>query len=228
MNEKDFIHINNAVKTFNKKIVLNNASIKFDMGYITAIVSPNGSGKTTSINIISGFINLEQGEIIFSNGITSKDVSVVFGGEKNLYMKNTVKENIYYLAMIKGLDKKQVFENINRFKHLIPEYDEIENLACEQLSHGQKRLVSILIAIVSNSKIIILDEPTEGLDQKHINILKKIISTIKNDKIIIICSQDYSFVDSITDRIYFLNEHKFSLSSREMSLEDEYTIIFGR
>lgn len=228
MNKKEFICIKNAVKKFNNKTIFEQANINFYKGNITAIVSPNGSGKTTTINIILGFMNLDQGEIVFSDGIRHQDIAIVFGGEKNLYMKNTVKENIYYMSMLKGMNKDEILHNINHFKNLIPAYNEIENTMCERLSHGQKRLVSILAALVSNSKVIILDETTEGLDKKHIDILSEVLNSVKKDKIIILCSQNYEFVDRLADEIYFLAEHKFLLKNSNIKLEEEFNRMFGR
>lgn len=226
MDNNMYIRIVNGDKIFQNNVILEKANITFNQGEITAISSPNGSGKTTTLNIICGFMNLDKGTLEYSSELKKENISVVYGGDKNLYMKNTVKENIHYMAMLKGIDKNTICSNIVKFSKLIPRYSEIENKVCEHLSHGQKRLVSILIALVCDSRVIILDEVTEGLDQEHINILRNILDEIKKEKIIIVCSHDYSFLENLVDKIYFLKEHKFILSDSTQNIVNEYNAVF--
>ncbi|MDO5062297.1 MAG: ATP-binding cassette domain-containing protein [Peptostreptococcaceae bacterium] len=137
------VSLQNATKRLGERTILNSTSIDFKEGEITAIVAPNGTGKTTTINLISGFMSVDEGELVFSEDLTYKDVAVVFGGDKNLYMKNTVEENIYYLSMMKGLTKSQIQSNIEKLNELIPHYEELSKKMCEHLSHGQKRMAAI-------------------------------------------------------------------------------------
>lgn len=94
------------------------------------------------------------------------------------------------------------------------------------LSHGQKRLISIFCAIVSDSKCIILDECTEGLDKTNINILKSLIGEISKDRIIIIVSHDYEFVENVCDRVYYLNNHKLTEGNVELSVLENYKNLY--
>ena len=225
--KSDCLILKNVSKKFTNKIILENSNAIFQKGRITSLVAPNGRGKTTTISLISGFLKPDSGNIIFPYGINYKNISIVFGGEKNLYMKNTVEENIFFISQLRGLDRNAIRENLSKFKKIIPNYDELKGIVCEKLSHGQKRLVSVLSALVSDSKIIILDETTEGLDQNHISLLKLILKEIKKDKIIILCSQDCDFVESISDVIYFIKDNTFIENTSLTKIKDEYTKHYG-
>lgn len=221
------LSLKNISKNFGSKAVLDNADLLLKSGEITSIVSPNGKGKTVTVNIIAGFMSQNSGEVVFSKGLDFKDVSVVFGGDKNLYLKNTVEENLYYFAMLKGLNKKEIAENIEKYKKFIADYDTMKNTLCEKLSYGQKRMAAIFVSLITESKIIILDEAMEGLDQKNINLIASGLKNIKNERIIIICSHDYSFVESISDEVYFLKDRKFSPIKTEESLREAFLTAYG-
>lgn len=221
------ISFNNVTKKFLKKTVLNSSNVCFNYGKISSIVAPNGEGKTTTINLIAGFLIPDEGKIEFPNSISNKDISVVFGGDRNLYMKNTVRENISYISGLKGVKKERVEENIKKFKKFIPSYDDIEDTVCEMLSHGQKRLVSILVSLVSDTKVIILDEVTEGLDKNHIYTLEQMLKEVKKEKIIILCSQNLEFIERISDSIFFLKNNNFVKADIDMRLSDQYILHYG-
>lgn len=146
-----------------------------------------------------------KGEIIYS-GLDKKDICILYGGERNLYMKNTAKENIYYFATLKGLDDNQIKHNLEKLSKFFPIYNEIENKLCETLSHGQKRLTAILANLVSDPKCLILDETIEGLDTDHIEILSSLLEIYKKEKIVILISHNKNFIESISDEIIYLKK----------------------
>lgn len=99
----------NLTKQFNKDYsVIKDLNVEFEKDKIYGIVSPNGRGKTTLINLLSGFIKFDNGEILFEGDISYNDITIVYGGDKNLYMKNTVKENIYYFSVLRGISVKDI------------------------------------------------------------------------------------------------------------------------
>ena len=90
----DKIIFQNVHKKYKTDIILENANLEIEKKKITFLVAPNGSGKTTTINLLCKFMYPDNGSIILPDRITEKDISVVFGGDKNLLMKNTIEENI--------------------------------------------------------------------------------------------------------------------------------------
>ena len=149
----------------NKKIeneyILKNVNISFNEGYIYTLIGPNGAGKTTIISILSRLMEPDTGEVIYDQ--ESRNVFLLLSGERNLYYKVSVKDNIYYLGTIRGLSRKQITENIEKYNGLF-EIEHLLHKKVETLSYGQKRIVATFIGMVCGSKCIILDEVTEGLD----------------------------------------------------------------
>ncbi len=190
------IKLEKVQKSFDKKQVIKDATFTLKQGEISVLKAPNGAGKTTVINLISGLMRQDSGNIEF-DGLTQKDVCIIYGGDKNLYMKNTVDENLYYFGVLRGLTKDEISDNIQKMKPIFTSYDKLKNTLCEELSHGQKRIVSIFSSIITDNKCIILDEATEGLDQENIDILVNLINKIKKDVIILIVSHDILFVNNL-------------------------------
>ncbi|MDO5028185.1 MAG: ABC transporter ATP-binding protein [Bacillota bacterium] len=207
--------------------ILRDLSANFSHGNIYGILAPNGRGKTTFINLLMDFLSPKAGQILLSEDLKIKDFSLVQGGDKNLYMKNTVEENVYFFSILKGLKEGQIKENIDRYKEIFYFYDEIKDALCESLSHGQKRMVAIFIALVSQAKVLILDEATEGLDMENINILKNLILSVHRDRIVIVVSHDYDFVEEICQIIYYLKDGSFLKGDSSLGLRENYQKIFS-
>lgn len=102
------IEVKNLYKSYREKDVLNGVTCSFESGFVYSIVAPNGTGKTTFISILSGLLAPTSGEISFSGDNSIKDTYVVLAGEKNLYAKNTVKENAMYIGRISGKTTKEI------------------------------------------------------------------------------------------------------------------------
>lgn len=219
----------NVSKSYSKsEKLIENLSIELESDSIYGIVAPNGTGKTTFINLLAGFIKHESGIIEYEGNISNMDITIVYGGDKNLYMKNTVKENVYYFSILRGIKVKDIKNKIDYFKTSFPIYEKVENQLCEELSHGQKRLISIFCSIISGAKCIIFDEATEGLDKTNIDILKVLVKKIRKNRIIIIVSHDYNFVDSICDKKYYLINKQLIEGDSKLSVLENYNNFFER
>lgn len=221
------IQIDNLTYNYLKRpTIIKDLSASFKQGEIYGILAPNGRGKTAFINLLMDFLTPRAGEIILTDGLSIKDFSLVQGGDKNLYMKNTVEENVYFFSILKGLSEDEIAKNIDKYRQIFYFYDEIKNKLCETLSHGQKRMVAIFVSLVSEAKVLILDEATEGLDMENINILKELISSVHRDKIVIIVSHDYSFVEEMCQMTYYLKDGSFISGDPFLTLKENYTEIF--
>lgn len=199
-------------------------------GTINSIIAPNGTGKTTLMSILAGFLSPDSGEVIFDSGLSHKDVVLLLSGEKNLYMKNTVKENILYFSILRGKSKSETLSAIDKYKSIFPLYEKIKDQLAETLSYGQKRMAALFSAIISESKYIIIDEASEGLDMEHVNMLKDLLRHVKEGRVIIIASQDYDFAADISDNVCFLKDGKIAESFSNMSKEEltsRYVNLYG-
>lgn len=222
----DVIKLNSVSRDFKDKVVLKNINWKLTSSNVYGLVAPNGAGKTTLINILSGFLTPTEGKVEFSDDFNYSDISVVYGGDRNLYMKNTVKENVFYFSVLKGLNEKEIQKRIDAFLQIFPIYEEIKDKLCEELSHGQKRLVALFSSIINGSKFIIFDEATEGLDRDNKNILFELINKIRKEKIILIISQDYEFIETTCDKVYFLVNNSIIEGDEKYTLIENYKKYF--
>ena len=150
-----------------------------------------------------------EGKVSFSGEHSANDIYIVLADEKNLYVKNTVKENATYIGRIRGKTTKEIMLQTNFLRKRFPVYDEVFNCLVEKLSFGQKRLVALLNSVVANSSCIIIDEVSEGLDITHVSLLLEMIDFLKKDRIIILASHDYEFVANISDYNWFLKDGFF-------------------
>ena len=198
------IELKKICKLYDEKIVLKDISCSFENGNVYSLIAPNGTGKTTLISILSGLLMQTSGNIVYSENSSSKDSYIVLAGEKNLYTKNTVKENSFYIGRIKGKTTKEICDKTEFLKKRFPIYNELFNTVVEKLSFGQKRLIALLNAIIADSQCIIMDEVSEGLDITHIAMLVDMIDFMKKDRIIILASHDYDFVSDVSDFNWFM------------------------
>ena len=176
-----------------EKEVLKDLSLKLESNMIHTIVAPNGMGKTTLFSIIADFYIPSAGVIECTEGFSQKDAVLLLAGDKNLYPKNTVQENVYFFSILRGMSEREIEKSIEYNKSFFVQYDSFKDVLVENLSYGQKRIVSLFTAIVSGVKCIILDEAVEGLDISNVYVLKELLQASKNGRIIVLTSQDFSF-----------------------------------
>lgn len=202
------IRLENVTKEYDSRMILNDVSCIFSDNRISAIIAPNGEGKTTLLNIIAGITEPDHGRAAREGYLHHTDVDMIQAGDKNLYFKNTVRENLYYFCAIRRMNARQTESAIEEWKNDFPLYESIKTVTVKKLSYGQKRLVALFSSILSGASCLLLDEVTEGLDGNHVDSVKQILLKSKAEKTIIMASHDYKFVADISDDIYFLQDGK--------------------
>ena len=204
------IEIKNLTKKFNKFTALNQVNIRFNDGHSVALIGPNGCGKTTRIKCILGLNVVEDGDILVNN----ESVKEHYLYRKNIgYMPQIGRypENMTIAQTIQMIkDTRKVSENELDTELLEAfELESIFDKKMRTLSGGTTQKVSAVLAFLFNPGIIILDEPTAGLDPLASEILKnKIIKEKNKGKLIIITSHLLSELDDIVSEIVFMNEGK--------------------
>ncbi|SHK37231.1 ATP-binding cassette domain-containing protein [Paramaledivibacter caminithermalis] len=196
------IKVNQISKELLGNKILKDITMEFKCGNIYSIVGPNGAGKTTLISILSNLMVPDSGNIIHSKN--DKNIFLLLSGERNLYYKNTVKDNIKYFGTLRGCTKKTIDNNIKSFSEKFPDIKNILNKKVENLSFGQKRIVATYISLVSGSDCVILDEVSEGLDLETKVRIRNMLSEAKTSKIIILISHDFEFIEKCTDYVYYI------------------------
>ena len=222
------IKIKNLTKKFNKFIALQDIDLECKKGHSIAFIGPNGCGKTTLIKCILGLNVVESGDILVNGNSVKNDFLY---REKIGYMPQIGKypENMTIGQTIKMIqNNRKNIENLDTELLEAFELPKLYDKKMSTLSGGTTQKVSAVLAFMFHPEIIILDEPTAGLDPLASEILKnKIIKERKNGKLIIITSHLLSELDDMVNEIVFINEGKILVhqSVEDLKTETQQTKI---
>ncbi|MDV7720284.1 ATP-binding cassette domain-containing protein [Pediococcus ethanolidurans] len=208
-----YINLKNVSRTIKHKRILQNINLNIEKGTITGFVGPNGSGKTMLFRAILGMIKLDSGEI----EINGEKISLGSSPQVNIgtilgtpgFINNyTALDNLKYLAAIKNeIQEKQTLEAMQLFD-MIDHKDE----KVKSFSLGMRQKLAIIQAIMEDQELIVLDEPTNGLDEASVQTFEDKLRELKNeDKTILIASHDRFVIQSVADQVYQVNEGKVSV-----------------
>ena len=220
------IEVKNVTKKYGKLIAVDNISFKINDGEIIGLLGPNGAGKSTTMNMLTGFIEQTEGEIIIDGydmlkkpKKAKKEIGYMPEGVP-LYTDLTVKEFVTYMAEIKKVDKKARKENVDKILERTGLKD-VEKKIIKNLSRGYKQRVSMAGALVGEPKILILDEPTVGLDPKQITEIRNLIKELGKDHTIILSSHILSEVSQICNKVIIINKGKIVAIDTPQNLENK-------
>ena len=220
------IQVENITKRYGNFTAVDGISFDIDEGEIVGFLGPNGAGKSTTMNMITGFIEPSEGRIIVDGYDISKkpkkakrQIGYMPEGVP-LYSDLTVKEFVAYMADLKGCDKKTKKEEI---KKVLEEtgLTEVQNKLTKNLSRGYKQRVSMAGALVGNPKVIILDEPTVGLDPKQVTEIRTLIKNLGKKHTVILSSHILSEVSQICNRVIIINKGKIVAIDTPENLENK-------
>jgi ABC-2 type transport system ATP-binding protein len=189
--KENILELKNVDFSYGKKKVLNNISFKIRKGTFTVLLGLNGAGKSTIFSLITRLQNLQTGEIeindypIKNYSKALKDIGIVFQ-EPTLDLDLTVKQNLHYYGSLKGLTFKETLISIeDEIKKL--ELEDVLNTTVRNLNGGHRRRVEILRALINKPKLLLLDEPTVGLDLKsRFDILNYVRDLVKRENLSIL------------------------------------------
>ncbi len=223
----DFIlEIKHLKKYYGEIKAVDDISFNVRRGSLFAFLGPNGAGKSTTINVISTLLDLDSGEVLL-NGKTDdvyfrNKIGVVFQGNI-LDDLLTVKENLLYRGSLYINDKAGVlkrYEELRNYLHL----DEFENQRFKTLSGGQKRRTEIARALFSNPEILLLDEPTTGLDPETRQVVWKVIDDLRtNSGMTIFLTTHYMEEAAVADHVVIINKGKIVAEGTPAALKDTYS-----
>ncbi|AFY71668.1 Fe(3+)-transporting ATPase [Thalassoporum mexicanum PCC 7367] len=205
------LEINRLIKTFNHQPVLDQLSLGIYPGEVYGLLGPNGAGKTTTINILCGLLNADRGKIKLNGQAISASSKALLGiapQENLLYKTLTCVENLHFFASIYGLRGQERTKQIQTCLAAVGLIDRA-NSAAETLSGGMKRRLSIAIALVHNPKLVILDEPTTGLDIEARYEIWQLIRNLKQQNItVLLTTHLLDEAERLCDRIGILKGGK--------------------
>ena len=233
------IKVINVNKKYGKKDAVSNISFEIGKNEIVGLLGPNGAGKTTTMNMITGYIEQTDGDILI-DGIdivknpkkAKKKIGYMPEGVP-LYQNMKVKDFLRFMAELRGISSIQSKGEAKRLVKLTNLVD-VEDTIIKKLSKGYKQRVSLAGAIAGNPEILILDEPTVGLDPKQITEIRDLFKELGKTHSILISSHILTEINQICDRVIIINEGKILAigtpkelieETKTKSLEDAYLKI---
>ena len=223
------ITVKNVTEKYGMFKAVDNISFEINDGEIIGLLGPNGAGKSTTMNILTGFIEPTEGEVIINGYNISKKpkkakkcIGYMPEGVP-LYKDMTVKEFVTYMAELKGVKKEQIKESVDQ---AIQDtwLQNVRKVLIRNLSKGYKQRVSMAGALVGNPEIIILDEPTVGLDPKQIIEIRNLIKKLGKNHTLIISSHILSEISQICERVIIINKGQIVAVDSPEHLEDTVNI----
>ncbi len=208
------VELKNVVKRYRDKLAVDNISLRIEDGEIFGLLGPNGAGKSTTIKMIMGLLDQNSGKIKINNMDVAKkslDVRKILGlvpQELAIYEDLTAKENLEFFAKLYGLRGKELKEKVNEALEFT-KLTENKNEKIKRFSGGMKRRLNIACAITHNPEIIIMDEPTVGIDpQSRNHILQSVKELNKRGSTVIYTSHYMQEVEEICDRVGIIDHGK--------------------
>jgi len=209
------IEVQNLSKSYGQIKAVDNISFTVEKGEIIGFLGPNGAGKTTTMNMIAGCLSTSTGTIkvcesdVFENPAEAKKHIGYLPEQPPLYTDMTVKEYLSFVSDLKKVEKSEKVQQMNQIMDLVKITD-VQNRLINNLSKGYKQRVGIAQALVGGPEVLIMDEPTVGLDPQQIIEIRKLIKALRKDHTIILSSHILPEVSAVCDRVIIINKGQIS------------------
>ena len=221
------INATNLKKSFDKFIAVDNVNLKVDRGEVVGFLGPNGAGKSTTMKMLTGFLEPDDGEI-FINGINLKSnplkakeyIGYLPEGAPS-YSDMIVSDFLSFVGKMRGMSNKILSNRLDEMADQI-NLKEMWNRPVETLSKGFKRRVGIAQALIHDPDILILDEPTDGLDPNQKHEMRNLIRKISKNKAIVISTHILEEVEAVCSRAIIIANGKLLANDTPQNLENKF------
>lgn len=204
------IEVKNLVKRYGTKCAVDDVSFTIRRGEILGFLGPNGAGKSTTMNIITGYLSSTEGSVtidgvdVLDDPIAAKKKIGFLPEQPPLYLDMTVRDYLNFVCDLKSVNK-------DRKKHVaeickVVKIDNVYNRIIKNLSKGYRQRVGIAQAMVGNPEVLILDEPTVGLDPHQIIEIRNLIKDLGKNHTVILSSHILPEVQAVCDRVIVINK----------------------
>lgn len=217
------IEINNLVKKYGDHVAVDDLSLTVEPGKIYGFLGPNGAGKSTTMNIITGYLGATSGEVkinghdIFKEPEEAKKCIGYLPEIPPLYVDMTVREYLYFVAELKKLEKSLRKRYVEEAMETTGITD-VANRMIRNLSKGYRQRVGFAQAILGYPEIIILDEPTVGLDPKQIIEIRELIRKLGEKHTVILSSHILTEISAVCDHVFIISKGKLVASDATENL----------
>lgn len=221
------IEIKNLEKSYGTYKAVDGISLTMEKGKIYGLLGSNGAGKSTTMNIMTGFIGASSGTVTIDGFDILHDAAKA---KKNigylpeippLYPEMTVEEYLKFVAELKGVSKSTRKDEIEKVMTMA-DLHEVRNKLIRKLSKGYKQRVGFAQAVMGSPEVIILDEPTVGLDPIQITEFRETVRSLKEDHIVLISSHILAEISEVCDYVFILSKGKLVLSDSVDNLSKHF------
>jgi gliding motility-associated transport system ATP-binding protein len=207
------IEVEHLTKRYGTVTAVDDVSFRVNKGEILGFLGPNGAGKTTTMRVLTGYMPATDGRAavagydVFDHPIEAKQRTGYLPETPPLYPDMTVREYLNFVAKIKGVAPKDRAARVDQVMTRTWVTD-MANRACGKLSKGYRQRVGLAQALIHNPEVLILDEPTAGLDPKQINETRRLIKALAGDHTIILSTHILTEVEQTCQRVVIINKGK--------------------
>ena len=218
------IEVNHLCKRYGNHTAVWDLSFRIEKGQIYGFLGPNGAGKSTTMNIMTGCLAATSGDVriggfdIFEEGEQAKKLIGYLPEQPPLYLDRTPREYLTFVARAKGIPGKQIPEQLNHVMTVTQTLDVADRLI-KNLSKGYKQRVGIAQAILGDPEVIILDEPTVGLDPRQIMEIRDLIKELGKTHTVILSSHILSEVQAVCQTILIISKGRLVACDTPENLE---------
>ncbi len=216
------VEIRNLTKKYGSQLAVDNISFSVKRGEILGFLGPNGAGKSTTMNILTGYLSATAGEVtidghnILDNPVEAKKKIGYLPEHPPLYMDMTVREYLDFVFDLKQVEGDRE-EHLSKICETVRITD-VQNRMIANLSKGYKQRVGLAQAMVGNPEVLILDEPTVGLDPKQIIEIRSVIKQLGREHTVILSSHILQEVNAICERVIIINKGRLVASDTPENL----------
>jgi len=231
------IEVNGLTMSYGKNRGINDVSFSIPEGQIVGFLGPNGAGKTTTMNILTGYLIADKGDVkvagidVLKEPLEARKYIGYLPEQPPLYLTMTVSSYLEFIAELKGIKAPERKKHIQKICEMVGIID-VFHRVIGHLSKGYKQRVGLAQALIGDPEVLILDEPTIGLDPRQIVEIRNVIKTMGKKRTIILSSHILPEVSAICSRILVISDGKLVADGRPDDLvvvtSDDYTTLVVR
>lgn len=216
------IRVENLTKKYKNQEALKQVSFSVDSGEVVGFLGPNGAGKSTTMKILTGFLKATEGQAFIEdlpvnqNPIKLQKLIGYLPENNPLYEDMYIREYLEFCARVHAAPKERIAEVIQQ-TGLVPEVHK----KIEQLSKGYRQRVGLAAALLHNPKVLILDEPTTGLDPNQLVEIRELIKEVGKSKTVLLSTHIMQEVEAVCDRVIIINNGTIVADKKLASLKED-------
>ncbi len=222
------IEVSHLTKRYGSRVAVEDLTFTVDKGVVWGFLGPNGAGKSTTMNILAGCLAATEGRVaigghdIFEEPLAARRQVGYLPEQPPLYMGMTVREYLSFVARAKGVAVRDLDDQLDHAM-AVTGVEEVADRLIRNLSKGFRQRVGVAQAILGDPEVIILDEPTVGLDPLQIVEIRKLIRALGRDHTVILSSHILSEVQAVCDRVLMIHHGRLVASGTPEELEQRFS-----